>query len=591
MEPSDRSRRLLRPLLALVVAPIVILAVAWGSGGLLGLGGYVLLVFAFILWNTGALWRALAVRTRRWRGLLAPENLGILALYVIVWLVWGPMMLDLWGQDRTLYALAYASGAGATGALLVFKPSTRRLRNHLILVYNVMGTLALGAWAMADGGASDGALLHAAAQGWGILQTILFTFGAYFAPIFFLPPLLVLEPSALAEERAEATALEEGPREGTITALATVGELELAGGSGAAQVAGGPVPGSPRRGLVRRTASYCLDALLGGLVVLMLVFTALGAANLASWNDLDDPGDARYATREGLEFAAVGRAFTDRREPVGSWRSVVEEEIEHARGLGLDYIRYDLQKELLDEEEHLASLDEAVSMIRAAGLDVVMSPFGSGRWEADHPSFDGLVREVRRETLLLVDRYGPAWIFPFFEPNGQVAVNLGGPAPVEDWVEVIDELGSDVRARSNVTRVLIEVAIEPVQGLELVEALSAPGLAIDAIGVDLYPLSADDMGRLEEYRRRATNPELGFWVSEFGVETSMSGQEGQARALATMLSWASSPDELDADGVCVWALLDDTVLPSNLGLVSREGTPKEAYGVMRDAIGRIRGTG
>jgi hypothetical protein len=580
---------LIRPLLALVIAPLIIFAVGWGSGGLLGLGGYVLLVFAFILWNTGALWRAFAVRTRKWRGLLAPENLGMLSLYIIVWLVWGPMMLDLWGQDRTVYALAFAAGAGAAGALLAFKPSTRRLRNYLILVYNVLGTLALGAWAMADGGSSDGALLHAAAQGWGILQILLFTFGAYFAPIFFLPPLLVLEPSPLAEERAEVTTTEAGSGEGTITALTTVGEMEVAKGTGADLEAGESASEWSRRGIVRRSASYCFDAFLGGMVVIMLVFTVIGAANIASWQDLADPEDARYAARETFEFAAVGRAFTDRREPVGSWRSVVEEEIEHARGLGLDYIRYDLQKELLDEEEHLDNLDEAVSMIRAAGLDVVMSPFGSGRWEADHPSFKGLVREIRNETLLLVDRYEPAWVFPFFEPNGQVAVNLGGPAPVEDWIEVIDELGSDVRARSNATRVLIEVAIEPVQGLELVEALSVPDLAIDAIGIDLYPLSADDMGKLKQYRKRATNPELGFWISEFGVETSMSGQEGQARAVATLLSWASSPDELNADGVCVWALLDDTVLPSNLGLVSRDGTPKEAYDVMEDAITRIRG--
>jgi hypothetical protein len=412
-------------------------------------------------------------------------------------------------------------------------------------------------------------VLGSVAQGWGITQTLLFTWGAYFAPIFFLPPLLVLEPRA---EVVEATKHDVKARV-----------------DGEAVEVEPPPSNIPKSGLLRRTASLGIDAALGAVVVMLVLFSVIGAGNISSWGDLADPDDISYTQRDDFEFAAVGKAFTDRQDPTDTWESVVREEIERARDLGLDYIRYDLQKELLDNGLHLEKLDVAVDLIRGAGLDVMLSPFGSGGWEAEHPTFDELVEEIGRETRLLVDRYEPGWVLPFFEPNGQVSVNLGRMAPVEDWVTAIDQLAGEVHVMSNRTRVLIEVAMEPEQGLDLVKALSVPGLAIDAIGVDIYPLSTDVLDELDDYREVATNSEQGFWISEFGVESVLSGQEGQARALSSVVSRATG--ELNGTGICVWSLLDDTVLPSNLGIVGRDGTPKEAYGVLKDAIAEVRRAG
>jgi hypothetical protein len=76
-------------------------------------------------------------------------------------------------------------------------------------------------------------------------------------------------------------------------------------------------------------------------------------------------------------------------------------------------------------------------------------------------------------------------------------------------------------------------------------------------------------------------------VSEFGVESVMSGQKGQARALSEILVKASG--ELNASGLCIRALLDDTGLPSNLGLVGRDGTPKISYQVLKEAIDEMLG--
>ncbi len=591
MEPTFVSRRVL-PFIALVVTPIVLVAGAAGGLGVIGLGGYLMVFFGLLIWNFFATWRAFTNRRGTYRGPLAPYNLAFLAGYVLVLLVWGPGAIYMWGSGRALWALAYGVAATMTVVQLWRQTDTRRLRNKLFAVYNVLGTLAVGAWALADVGSPGIGPLTVVAQGWGITQALLFIWGAYFAPILFLPPLLVYEPYILREDEADQQvtvdpdtgivriASEESLAARTATAMETGGALDTTPGKASPPVA-------PRRGPLRRASSFAFDSLLGGLVVIILVFSAVGAVNLASWKDLDDPYDAINGRNADFEFAAVGRAFTDRPGAVEDWERVVDLEVTHARRLGLDYIRYDLQRELIDDSVEMERLAAAIATIRAGGLDVILAPFGSAYWESDPPSFDALVEEVQRETYLLVDLFEPAWVLPFFEPNGQVRVNLGGYAPGHRWMDVINETGTRVRQLSNLTRVLIEVAIEPEQGIELVEGLSEEGMAIDAIGVDLYPISASDLDKIDPYREAATNDRLGFWLGEFGVESVLSGHKGQARALSRILARAT--DDLRADGICVWALLDDTVLPSNLGLVARNGDEKEAHRVLRKAIEEIRG--
>lgn len=582
MDVEDLARRML-PLVALVVTPMVLIGLASGGLGVIGLAGYIVIFSILILWNLFATWRAINNRRAAPGGMVRPSNLVFVLGYSLVFLVWGPGAVYMWGNDRALWAIAYGVAAVLSILQLWRQVDTRRLRHYLFAVFNLVGTVAVGAWAVADAGLDVPVVMSMAAQGWGITQALLYMWGAFFAPIFFLPPLLVYEPKLYRDEEVDPR-VSIDPDTGVVRIAS---EGSVAPLRGPVQAATPPRPSGRRRGPLRRITSFTFDSLLGGVVVFLLLFNLVGAINLASWGDLPNTDEVEYGRNEDFEFAAMGRAFTDRRYSVDDWEAVVEAEVGHAKRLGLDHIRYDLHKEFLDDPAEMLKLAAAIVYIREGGMDVILSPFGSARWEADPPSFDELVGEIQRETYLLVETFEPAWVFPFFEPNGQVRVNLGGFAPVEDWMKVVNETGTRVRELSDHTRVLIEVAIEPEQGLDLVRALSEPGLAIDAIGVDLYPLSAGDLDKLDPYREAATNDDLGFWLGEFGVGSVMSGQKGQARALAEVLARAT--DGLDADGICVWALLDDTVLPSNLGMVGRSGAEKEAYLTLQEAIAEIAG--
>ena len=585
-------RRLARPLMSLVVVPVVLAVLVLTHPSALGLGGYVLIAFLVIVWNTFALWRALATRALPLRGLLRLDNLLIVSCYVIVWVVWGLYVRQLWTYHRALYSLGYALAALAAVAVVVARPEARRLRNYVIVLYNVVGTIALAAWALADSGRDGGATVDAFAQGWGFTQLLLFSWGAYFAPIMFLPPLLPIEPRPPEPGVGGVSVLGDGTlvvAGGPDAAAAPVPARPPSVEAGAGAGAGSPRPAARKRGLVRRAASVGLDGALVTIVAMLMVLSALGVGNISRWEDLKVPDPSTLPVRPEFQFAAVGRAFTDVEEPVSGWPRVVGTEVARAKELGLDYIRYDLYSELLGKEENLERLDVAVATIRAAGLDIILSPYGSSRWEGNHPRFEGLVERIRNDTLLLVDRYEPAWVFPFFEPNGQVAVNLGRMAPVADWAAAIDRVGREVRAHSNSTRVLIEVVVEPEQGLDLVRALSAPGMSIDAIGVDIYPANPSDLDVLPKYREAATNASLGFWMSEYGMESVVFDHRAQSRAIVTAVSRAAGV--LNCTGLCIWTLLDDTVVPSNMGLVGRDGAPKEAFGAFKDAIRAVRGPG
>ncbi len=575
-------RRLLRPVVCLALAPVAVTAAGVWTGGILGIGWYLALVLLVVLWNTFAAYRTLSTRGWPLRRLLGAESAALVAGYILVWVVWSAFAVDLWQRHRAWYCAGYTVAAAVTALLVWRDPSTRRLRNVLIVVYNVLGALALGAWAACDWNVDGTVALHSAAHAWASLQALLFTDLARLAPILFLPPLLVLEPRRL--ETPEAVAEEGAP---SSDVAVEDEEMEAVPPELPSPPTEGRPPAAPLRGpsLARRASSAGLDASLGAVVVMLLVAMPIGAIDILSWGPPGEGGTPVAAP--DIEFAATGRAFTGLARPPDDWARVVEDEARHAKALGLDLVRYDLYHEMLSNNTSLAELDTAVSTLRASGLDVILNPVGSGRWETDRTTFEVMVDVIAEDAQLIVARWQPAWVSPFIEPNGRSAARLGSTVPVEEWVAAIDAVAREVRALSNSTRVLAEVAAGAGHDRELVEALSSPTVAVDAIGVNVYPLNEAEMGALVDLRGRATHPSRGFWVSEVGAEASVLGERAQARVVR--LACELAVGDLNATGICVWALLDDVALPNNMGLVGRDGGPREAFRELEDAIRAARG--
>ena len=77
-----------------------------------------------------------------------------------------------------------------------------------------------------------------------------------------------------------------------------------------------------------------------------------------------------------------------------------------------------------------------------------------------------------------------------------------------------------------------------------------------------------------------TQPAVPLQSSSFS-QTPPSGLIGGGAA-----SLASG--RMNATGLCVRSLLDDTPLPSNFGLVGRDDAPRGSFYALRDAIRAVR---
>jgi hypothetical protein len=148
----------------------------------------------------------------------------------------------------------------------------------------------------------------------------------------------------------------------------------------------------------------------------------------------------------------------------------------------------------------------------------------------------------------------------------------------------------EVHNSSNV-KVLIEIAMDG-ESVDLINAIELAG--VDAIGLDIYPSNWYEMQSIGECANevdRALVPEL--WLSEFGMEISMFGEQAQANFIRMAVAEAS---RLNMTGCCLWALEDDTGLGhppmaiSHFGIVRADWTPRKGYKAYAEAIAAVRGT-
>ncbi len=517
--------------------------------------GWVVVDLARTSWDARRDPRAMVVRL----GLLAPALLALAG-----WL--GPP--DIFNRPKTplagaaLFALVYS--------IAQFVLTGRRThRDFFAPVYNLFNLVFLSAWVAAEGstGKDPGPLTYAFAHSVGLFQMLNISFVAGWGPFFVLPSYL---------PKVKGLRWPLGSPQGRGFGF-LVRRLPGAIGSGV------------------RKAAWGFSKASGGLVVYatvaLLLLLPLAASSTGSFYAIDPTTLARRAT-SGVHFAATAGTFTGVTRAPPNWRDLVAREVEDARALGLDCVRYDLQVELLQDPSSLAALDDAVAAVRTGGLDIILSPFGSNAWGGSHPSFEELNRTIADEAVFLAARYRPAYLFPFYEPNGQVAINLGHGMPTAAWVGAIDDVAKRVKDASPSTRVLIEVSDGP-QGPEIFASLMATPAPIDAVGFDLYPGGADDLSKVEGYAELArANPSRQFWISEFGLDTIQYGEVAQARILAKLLSQGST--RWNVTGYCVWGLEDNTgigldkTLLVGLGITTLEGRRKAAFDTYRDYITALR---
>ena len=559
-----RSVRFLAASAVLLLASIGFTLVTGGAFGLIIWGGVVVVAGiwnAWVTFNWIRSWRAVSPRS-------APLLVAAVASGAVT-VAWTVLVPGLFGSLKSLLLGAYIL-AVAESSLVLATSGWRSRRDFAIPLYNIAGSLFLASWASQEVGVDvaslGGLFLHALTRDVALFQTFTFNLLAIFVPIFLFPPLLS-KPKALAF----------GPRAAVVVPMYV-----------------SPFLASHRSlDLVARAFSRLIGFWSAYVVVALIAFAPLAFASLGGFYALPPASSAKYRIDTNVSFAIVLGSLTDVRSAPADYQLIIDREVHLAAALRVHYVRFDIKTELLNSTDGLAALDWAVVRLRGQGFGLILSPFGADSWLANHPSFAELNRTLHDESVFLASRYQPEWLFPFYEPNGQVQLNLGHAMPTSVWMGAIEATARDARAATPTTRILIEIS-DGAQGPELFEAVAKSVAPIDAVGFDLYATSVSDLDKVNAYDAiHRQNPGKAFWISEFGMETIQFGQEAQARYVAAVVE--RSTTQWTVRGLCLWALEDNTgvgmspFLTSGLGVTTYDGYVKPGFIAYQTAIAAVRG--
>jgi hypothetical protein len=497
----------------------------------------VFLTVVVAIWNFNAIRHLFKTAPKTW------HTYALGGAMVPVFLCWSVLNPVLFRYPRLILMATYLTAAGIS--FLAFRVSSRRgLRHYAVPAYNVLGLLVLAVWVCLDEMQDVPSYLAPLGYASGLTQALNFFSMAVFMPVFFLPPIL------LRLEKEDKPVLSHRGR----ISIKTVGW-----GLGKA---------------ISATAAY--------FVGFIVITASIGAANILSF-DGDHGG---FEPRPGMSFAIVAKSLTTEQSPRSDWQGELAREVAAAKELGLDYIRYDIRSEMV--EDSMAEVENASAYVRAEGLGLMLGLYGRDSWPGGKPaSFEAYCAQIESDARAVAPHAD--YVLPYYEPNGQARIVLGREASPEMWRGAVERATMQIRNASS-AKVLIEIARDG-SALALIQEMQNAG--VDAIGLDIYPASWEDMAWVEECAAsvdRSLVPEV--WLSEFGMECSMFGDRTQARFITMAVAQAS---RLNLTGCCLWAPQDDTgmghppLTMSHLGIVRADWSRRQGFSAYAEAISASRG--
>jgi hypothetical protein len=545
---NKRTLKLLKYTISAILVFVLISYIYFSyssSATLFSLAGYIFIVLLFFAWNFGVVLNHIShfYKNRSKSAVLSTIFVIIGALVTFITILFLEFSVSIL---KTAYLIAYLLAILYFIYIFAKKDEKIKISEFLIVIYNILGVLTVIPWYFAGSGISIYPIFHALLYDSTLFQFYNFsTFSLYF-PLFLLPPLLA--PYKMPFEQAS--------KKGGL-AVYVIKRFGYAS--------------------TRMFAIY--------FIVLMLTLIPLASSDIQSLNSLPNYVNDTYAQDLNMKFAVVASSFTDVAVPPANWAAEVQEEIELVKNANISYVRFDISTELLNNSAGFADLSTAISWFEQNNTHIVLAPFGNLSWENAHPSLSQLNSTILYESMLLADIYHPSYLFPFFEPNGQLQQDLGKAEPASVWIPMISYTAKKIHEESPTTKLLIEVAANS-QGVSLFTALENATVPINAVGIDIYPIQNSDFNSFYTYYNLSlTNPSREFWISEFGVDSLLFGEDAQANSIGYMLSIAS---KYGVSGFCVYMLDDNSA--THLGLVYNNYATKKAYNAYAFAISEISGT-
>ncbi|MHA1243232.1 MAG: hypothetical protein ACTSP7_01545 [Candidatus Heimdallarchaeota archaeon] len=561
----------------------------------------------------------------------------------INFVIWTFLSVQAFNFPKILFLIP--SALGMVQIFYVFGKANRRSKSDWLLIFfNIISFIYLFIWTLIDFGVDFPSVLgifaHTVTSGMMWWQLIYVNAGAFFSPTFIFPPLLLnpryffAQPieeyikdkqKEIAEfkdqldekdsEEKETTTKEKPPekvlpgdrvpfyverkkqREMTEELVAIRQKMLIDDVNDDQQYA--HFVGVSDVGFNTRKWMLRYDSLMRGIgigvVLILIIFTPVALAGNISMNALPAYGKQTYYSKPGMVLAVEGSVFStpsfEGYYPV-DWEEKLIEELQWTKQIHATHIRYDIQSSVLSRNESLIILDEGLQIVKDGGLELIICLLGE--YSITKQVYYNTIYE---DATLVTDRFDPDYLIVYNEMNGELFSSLGEAATYDELITELINVTNKIKTLDPGITVATSV-LAVGDGLDLFEKLLNDTIPIDIVGIDFFPLFFGwRTNTLLEYAsiHEQSGSSKEFWLTEFGMETLNYGEEAQVRFLAKILSMASDPSGLNADGICIRSLIDNvgfTVergITSHFGLRYFNGRKKKAFDGIKFGFELIHG--
>ena len=216
-----------------------------------------------------------------------------------------------------------------------------------------------------------------------------------------------------------------------------------------------------------------------------------------------DPGSVSFA--KGVVFGAPADAAS---YEMGSGKGAAidadaaKRQIDLISDLGADAVRFDLEKNNLENADEMEKLDSVMEYARKKKLKAILACRGRESWSGPgegkgKPDWEEFKQGYKKDVVFLMERYRPEYIAILPGCPYDIGRQVGVKKSSEEWFEYAKEVGVAVKQIGFSANVMLEGTPfsdgKGAGGSEFAEA----ALGSNDISIDIFSMSAGNIEELE----------------------------------------------------------------------------------------------
>ncbi|RLG14659.1 MAG: hypothetical protein DRN71_02780 [Candidatus Nanohalarchaeota archaeon] len=286
-----------------------------------------------------------------------------------------------------------------------------------------------------------------------------------------------------------------------------------------------------------------------------------------------------------------------------------KKEVDAAKELGVDFVRFDIRNEMLEYPKEIQKLDDIIDYARSKNLEIYIGVYGMESWmglnmwlpghayggsgKADWNEFRNMYTS---ESKNLAERYKPDYMMIMVECPFNVGNQLNTIRTTEEWVNYTKEVAAMIKSISPDTKLVLNQIVRKGGGphenseFEFTEAIISDNTTqIDIIGADPYSLDdlEDQVSNLLHLKKKY-NWHGDIWIGETNLlatsrlfrRSTLKEDENQKKYFIYAIYLAAKNN---FDGFCIFYFRDGTN-DAGMGIMYDDFAPKPAYNAIKKIL-------